>query len=173
MRAKRPLRTIGEISLAGIFDLKPYHSVSNPLSRYSRFLFNDDRLRRALLLLILAASLFLPLNAEAAGSGTMLTELRSLMAWIVQQAVEKMPAVATVGRAELHSLAFGRRFPRAVNNRDLNVYGLYDFDKETIYLLDSVDLESERGRSILNWFITSNIEPVLTSAFDVKMSLNR
>ena len=140
--------------MAGIFDLKPRRSVFNPLSRMSDFRLKEERRSKALPMLLLGASLFLPLNAAAADPGTISTTLRGLIDWIGQQgvglqAVDKIPALARVGRAELLALAFGDKLPRAVNNRNLKVYGLYNFENETVYLLDNIDLESERGRSNL------------------------
>ena len=120
----------------------------------SDFRLKEERRSKALPMLLLGASLFLPLNAAAADPGTISTTLRGLIDWIGQQgvglqAVDKIPALARVGRAELLALAFGDKLPRAVNNRNLKVYGLYNFENETVYLLDNIDLESERGRSNL------------------------
>ena len=123
--------------MAGIFDLKPRRSISIPLP-----------------ILLLGACFVLPFKIAAAEPETSSTELRGLMTWIGQQdiglqGIDKIPALARVSRAELLMMAFGNKLPRAVDKNEVNVYGLYNFENETIYLLDSIGLDSERGRSIL------------------------
>ncbi len=62
---------------------------------------------------------------------------------------DKMPDVQHVSREELFKVAFGKDVEKALSHKNLQIYGLYDFNNETIYLLDSVDEETERGKAIL------------------------
>ena len=136
-----------------------------------------ERRCSALPMVLLGASLFLPLKAGAADPSHELAAqpvmiqlerhdrsprpstrdektLRDLIGWIGEQgvglqAVERMPALVRVGQRELLALAFGNKLPRAINRSTLKIYGLYNFENESIYLLDSIDLDSQRGRTIL------------------------
>ncbi len=60
-----------------------------------------------------------------------------------------MPSVKRVSNGEMLKVAFGKNMPRAVNQKNMQIYGLYNFRNGTIYLLDSIDLETEKGKSIL------------------------
>ncbi len=61
----------------------------------------------------------------------------------------KMPDIQHVSRKALFKVAFRRNADVAFRQKDIQIYGLYNFKNETIYLLDSIDEETERGKAIL------------------------
>lgn len=60
-----------------------------------------------------------------------------------------MPGVKRVSNGEMLRVAFGKDLPRATNQKNMQIYGLYNFKNGTIYLLDSIDLNTDKGKSIL------------------------
>ena len=62
---------------------------------------------------------------------------------------QEIPMVKRLSRKELYAFAFGTDLPQTRNGATAQVYGLYDYKNETIYILDSVDISSVKGKSIL------------------------
>ena len=46
-------------------------------------------------------------------------------------------------------VAFGGSLPKAVNPDNLKIFGLYNFNEGAVYLLDSIDLNTDEGKGIL------------------------
>ena len=63
--------------------------------------------------------------------------------------VNNMPDVVKVSAMQMAEVAFGGELPRAVDPEKLRIYGLYNFNEGAVYILDSLDLESEHGKGIL------------------------
>lgn len=83
-------------------------------------------------------------------------EIHELLAWITQKispynpdVTVTLPRLMNLPRQELYKMAFGKDWPLSVDKVNSRIYGLYNFQDETIYLLDSVDLNTNKGKSIL------------------------
>jgi hypothetical protein len=63
--------------------------------------------------------------------------------------VTNMPDIVKVSALQMAEVAFGGELPQAVDPEKLRIYGLYNFNEEAVYILDSLDLESEKGKGIL------------------------
>jgi len=60
-----------------------------------------------------------------------------------------LPGVKMVSEAELANIAFGGTLPGSLNAVTMQIFGLYNFHDNIVYLLDSVDLNTEAGKGIL------------------------
>lgn len=60
-----------------------------------------------------------------------------------------LPGVKMVSEAELADIAFGGTLPASLNAVTMQIFGLYNFHENIVYLLDSVDLNTEEGKGIL------------------------
>jgi len=77
-----------------------------------------------------------------------------LLGWINDHSsfkydVEKIPTVKKVSAKKIAMVAFGGKLPKAVNPDSLKIFGLYNFNEGAVYLLDSIDLDTEKGKGIL------------------------
>jgi len=63
--------------------------------------------------------------------------------------IEKIPGITFANPNIIAEVAFGGKLPSNVDAAELNILGLYNFNNQTIYMLDSLDLESEEGKAIL------------------------
>ncbi len=63
--------------------------------------------------------------------------------------IEKLPGVVFANPNVIAEVAFGGELPSNVDAAKLNILGLYNFNNQTIYMLDSLDLKSEEGKAIL------------------------
>lgn len=61
----------------------------------------------------------------------------------------ELPTVLRVSEADMLRVVFKNMFPKAIDAKKLGINGLYNFKDKTIYLLDSLDLDSEKGKGIL------------------------
>ncbi len=61
----------------------------------------------------------------------------------------KTPEIATLASRDIALMAFGGTIPKAVDPDKLQIYGLYNFHHKTVYLLDSIDLNTTSGKGIL------------------------
>ncbi len=80
--------------------------------------------------------------------------MHGLLDWINEHSsfeykIEQLPKLNFVNPQIIAQVAFGGKLPASVNASNLNILGLYNFNEEAIYLLDSVDLKTEVGRGIL------------------------
>lgn len=83
-------------------------------------------------------------------------EIDGLLAWISQKispynpdVTVETPRLMNLPRLELYKMAFGKDLPLSIDKLNSKIYGLYNYQDETIYLLDSVDLNTNKGKSIL------------------------
>lgn len=112
----------------------------------------QDRRAKIIPMMILGASL-LTQNSFAVTEGD--NQLASeLLNWINQHSsfnysTDSAPKIKRVNARIIAEVAFGGTLPRAVNPESLNIYGLYNFNEKTIYILDEVDLSTEKGKAIL------------------------
>ncbi len=77
-----------------------------------------------------------------------------LLGWINDHSsfdydIEKVPDVKKVSPKEIAMVAFGGELPKAVNPDNLKIFGLYNFNEGAVYLLDSIDLDTDEGKGIL------------------------
>lgn len=63
--------------------------------------------------------------------------------------VDHLPKLDFVDKLEIAQIAFGRDLPSNIDASTLHILGLYNMHEKTVYLLDSVDLETEAGRGVL------------------------
>lgn len=59
------------------------------------------------------------------------------------------PQVMQVSRAEIVRTAFEGRLPRGMNFSRLKIVGLYQFRERNVYMVDTLDLDTVRGRAAL------------------------
>jgi hypothetical protein len=62
---------------------------------------------------------------------------------------DKIPEVKKVSARQIAEVAFGGKLPKAVNPDNLQIFGLYNFNEGAVYLLDSIDLDTDEGKGIL------------------------
>ncbi|NKB37704.1 MAG: hypothetical protein GKR93_11120 [Gammaproteobacteria bacterium] len=77
-----------------------------------------------------------------------------LLGWInahssFQHNLDKFPDIVKVSPVDMAHVAFGDELPAAIDPEKLQIYGLYNFNEEAVYILDSLDLDSEKGRGVL------------------------
>ena len=77
-----------------------------------------------------------------------------LLKWInhhsaFTHSIEDMPKIITVSADDMAKIAFGDDMPKAINPQTLNIFGLYNFNDKAVYVLDSLDMNTEKGKSIL------------------------
>lgn len=75
-----------------------------------------------------------------------------LLRWINNRSsfeikIDEIPKVIKVTDHEMAEIAFGTKASLAQMSRKIN--GLYNFNEKSVYILDSLDLNSEKGKSIL------------------------
>ena len=80
--------------------------------------------------------------------------IAAMFSWINQHSsfdhdVNLMPDIKKVSAVKIAEVAFGGELPQAVDPEKLQIYGLYNFNEGAVYVLDSLDLESEKGKGIL------------------------
>ena len=63
--------------------------------------------------------------------------------------VTDVPEVVQVSALQMAEVAFGGKLPEAVDPEKLQIYGLYNFNEKAVYILDSLDMDSEQGKGIL------------------------
>ncbi len=77
-----------------------------------------------------------------------------LLGWINNHSsfkydIGKIPDVKKVSARQIAEVAFGGKLPKAVNPANLQIFGLYNFNEKAVYLLDSIDLDTDEGKGIL------------------------
>jgi Protein of unknown function (DUF3579) len=77
-----------------------------------------------------------------------------LLGWINSHSsftydIDNIPDIKKVSAKGIAEIAFGGELPAAVNPDNLQIFGLYNFNDGTVYLLDSIDLETDEGKGIL------------------------
>lgn len=77
---------------------------------------------------------------------------KELLRWINKHSsftynIDEIPKVIKVTAREMAEVAFGKRASLSQMRHKIN--GLYNFNEKAVYILDSIDLESDKGKSIL------------------------
>ena len=77
-----------------------------------------------------------------------------LLGWINSHSsfsydIDSIPDIKKVSSKEIAEVAFGGELPKAVNPDTLQIFGLYNFNDGAVYLLDSIDLDTDEGKGIL------------------------
>jgi hypothetical protein len=77
-----------------------------------------------------------------------------LLGWINSHSsfeydIDKIPDIKKVSARQIAEVAFGGKLPKAVNPENLQIFGLYNFNEGAVYLLDSIDLDTDEGKGIL------------------------
>ncbi|MBT7951065.1 MAG: hypothetical protein HN764_05530 [Gammaproteobacteria bacterium] len=80
--------------------------------------------------------------------------LEGLLGWINEHTsfefkAEQLPKLEIVNQQQIAEIAFGKSLPSNIDASSLNILGLYNMNVGTVYLLDSVDLDTETGRGVL------------------------
>ena len=63
--------------------------------------------------------------------------------------VDKVPAVKRVSPVKMASIAFGGNMRKDLDLKKFKIFGLYNFEENSIYIVNWLDLESEKGKAIL------------------------
>jgi hypothetical protein len=77
-----------------------------------------------------------------------------LLGWINHHSsfeydIANLPEIKKVTSRQIAEVAFGGKLPKAVNPKNLQIFGLYNFNEKAVYLLDSIDLDTDEGKGIL------------------------
>ncbi|MGB1799891.1 MAG: hypothetical protein ACPHLK_03570 [Gammaproteobacteria bacterium] len=77
-----------------------------------------------------------------------------LLGWINHHSsfnydIDNLPEIKKVSAVQIAEVAFGGKLPKAVNPENLQIFGLYNFNEKAVYLLDSIDLDTDKGKGIL------------------------
>ncbi|HIM07102.1 MAG TPA: hypothetical protein EYG49_00990 [Gammaproteobacteria bacterium] len=77
-----------------------------------------------------------------------------LLGWINDHSsfsydIDNIPQIKKVSTVEIAEVAFGGALPKSVNPDSLKIFGLYNFNEGAVYLLDTIDLETDEGKGIL------------------------
>ena len=82
--------------------------------------------------------------------------VRELLDWLYSELAAAgiegsnlIPNIEKVSNGEMLAIAFGKQLPKAINQQNMQIYGLYNFKNKTVYILDSIDLNTQKGKSIL------------------------
>ena len=80
--------------------------------------------------------------------------IKNLLTWIngytsYSYSSMEMPHIKRVSAREMAEVAFGKNLPKSLNLKTFQIYGLYNFKERMVYLHDSIDLETEKGKAIL------------------------
>lgn len=80
--------------------------------------------------------------------------ISGLLGWINDHSsfkydIKNIPEVKKVSSRQIAKVAFGGRLPKAVNPDNLQIFGLYNFNEKAVYLVDTIDLNTDEGRGIL------------------------
>ena len=82
------------------------------------------------------------------------TLMAELLGWINDNSTfsysgEKSPSVKRVSPMKMANIAFGGNMRKDLDLEKFKIYGLYNFQENTIYLVNWLDLGSEKGKAIL------------------------
>ena len=77
-----------------------------------------------------------------------------LLGWINSHSsfdydIDNIPEIKKVSPKQIAEVAFGGELPKAVDPESLQIFGLYNFNDGSVYILDSIDLETDEGKGIL------------------------
>ena len=77
-----------------------------------------------------------------------------LLGWINSHSsftydIDNIPDIKKVSSTEIAEVAFGGELPKNINPDTLQIFGLYNFNDQVVYLLDSIALDTDEGKGIL------------------------
>jgi hypothetical protein len=80
--------------------------------------------------------------------------IKKLLQWVGDNSSfnvdnEDLPNVLQVSSNEILETAYKGKLPKKFDAEKLQIFGLYNYSNKTIYLLDTVDLDSADGKAIL------------------------
>lgn len=80
--------------------------------------------------------------------------IQDLLAWIVRHSYlrpssKPLPLITLSSNHKLTELAFGNKIPLALKHKSLRVMGLFHHEHSTVYLHETVDLDTVPGRALL------------------------
>jgi hypothetical protein len=80
--------------------------------------------------------------------------ISGLLGWINHHSsfdydIDTLPDVKKVSARQIAEVAFGGKLPKAVNPKNLQIFGLYNFNEKAVYLLDTINLDTDHGKGIL------------------------
>jgi hypothetical protein len=80
--------------------------------------------------------------------------MAGLVGWINEHtsydySTDILPDIKFSSSEEIATVAFGKNLPKAMDLKSLSIKGLYNYKESTVYLLDSIDINTEKGRAIL------------------------
>ena len=93
-------------------------------------------------------------DLELSSFNTVEDLMGGLVTWInnhtsFKHDADKLPELVFANPHIIAEVAFGKELPGNVDAEKLNILGLYNFNEQTIYMLDSLDLKTEEGKAIL------------------------
>ena len=93
-------------------------------------------------------------DLEMSSFSTVEDLMEGLVSWINDRTsfkhdVDNIPELVFANPHIIAEVAFGGDLPSNVDATKLNILGLYNFNDQTIYMLDSLDLKTEAGKAIL------------------------
>ena len=80
--------------------------------------------------------------------------IKNLLNWVGENSTfdvspDDLPEVKVLSSDDMLKVAFLGRLPKKMNAQDMGILGLFSFHDQTVYILDSIDLDTEEGRAIL------------------------
>ena len=80
--------------------------------------------------------------------------ISAMFAWINNHSsfnhdIKDIPAIKRVSNDKMTQIAFGDELPRSVDHERSTIYGLYNFNEGTVYLLDELDMNSDMAKGVL------------------------
>lgn len=93
-------------------------------------------------------------DLEMSSFSTVEQLMAGLVDWIDEHTsfdhdIDKLPGLVFANPHVIAEVAFGGDLPGNIDASSLNILGLYNFNDKAIYILDSLDMESEEGKGIL------------------------
>ena len=91
---------------------------------------------------------------KCSGVAAVQSLMTTLLIWIsansnLQYDGISFPKLALADGKALHEMAFGQNMPKAIRTGKYRVSGLYNHVDNTIYLVDTTDLNSDGGKALL------------------------
>jgi hypothetical protein len=93
-------------------------------------------------------------DLEMSSFNTVEDLMGGLVGWInnhtsFKHDANKLPELVFANPHVIAEVAFGKELQSNIDAEKLNILGLYNFNDQTIYILDSLDLKTEEGKAIL------------------------
>jgi hypothetical protein len=89
------------------------------------------------------------LNVQEQNITQLLNWIRFKMSRLEFEVGRELPNIQRLPRSKMYKLAFGDNIPRVSSKPSASIYGLYNYEDKTIYMLDSIDINTTKGKAIL------------------------